>query len=77
MSQKTILCTRKEAATILGLEPQTLAKWAMTGKNLPVVRLGNRTIRYFYNDIEAFIARSTAQCSGGIYGNSSEGGNNE
>ena len=53
MSNKII--TRKEAAEILGLSPQTLAKWAMTGKNLPVIKLGNRTVRYLYADVMSFI----------------------
>ena len=53
MSNKII--TRKEAAEILGLSPQTLAKWAMCGKNLPVIKLGNRTVRYLYADVMNFI----------------------
>jgi len=59
MNSNTVLCTRKEAADLLGLAPQTLAKWAMTGKNLPVIRLGNRTVRYSRTEIDAFIKRST------------------
>jgi excisionase family DNA binding protein len=51
---KTII-TRREAAEILGLSPQTLAKWALTGKNLPVIKLGNRTVRYLYADVMNFI----------------------
>jgi len=53
MSNRII--TRKEAAEILGLSPQTLAKWAMYGKNLPVIKLGNRTVRYLYADVMNFI----------------------
>jgi hypothetical protein len=49
---------------MLGLAPQTLAKWAMTGKNLPVVKLGNRTTRYLYTDIMSFISNSTNGRSG-------------
>ena len=58
------LLTRREAAKILGLAPQTLAKWSMTGKNLPIVKLGNRTVRYLYADVMSFIALSTANKSG-------------
>jgi predicted DNA-binding transcriptional regulator AlpA len=68
MVNNVVLCTRREAADLLGLAPQTLAKWAMTGKNLPVVRLGKRTVRYSRIEIEAFIKRSTVT-SGGIHSN--------
>ena len=54
------LINRKEAAASLGLAPQTLAKWAMTGKNLPVIRLGNRAVRYRRGDVEDFIKKCTA-----------------
>ena len=63
MALNVNLCTRKEAAALLGLAPQTLAKWSMTGKNLPVIRLGNRTVRYSRTDLEAFIERCTARGS--------------
>jgi len=67
MSKSTRLCTRKEAAAILGLEPQTLAKWAMTGRNLPVIRISGRAVRYNLADIEAFIERCTV--NGSVNGN--------
>ena len=57
------LLKRKEVAAILGIRPQTLAKWAMTGKNLSVVRLGSRTVRYSRSEIDAFIERRTATLS--------------
>jgi len=63
MEHKNLL-KRKDAAALLGLEPQTLAKWAMTGKNLSVIRLGNRSVRYSRTDIEAFIQRCTVGNSG-------------
>ena len=53
---KPLLLTRQETAGLLGLAPQTLAKWAMTGKYLPVIKLG-RTVRYRYADIAAFLER--------------------
>ncbi len=49
------LLTRQEAATMLGLRPQTLAVWAMTGRNLPYVKLGRKVVRYRREDVEAFI----------------------
>ena len=54
------LLNRKEAAATLGLSPQTLAKWAMTGRNLSVIRLGNRAVRYSSQEIERFIKNCTA-----------------
>ena len=59
MTKSVNLCSRKEAAALLGLKPQTLAKWAMTGKNLSVIRLGNRSTRYLIEEIEEFIRKCT------------------
>ena len=66
------LLTRREAAEMLGLASQTLAKWAMTGKNLPVVKLGNRTTRYLYADVMSFIAISTNGHSGNYASNAGQ-----
>jgi predicted DNA-binding transcriptional regulator AlpA len=52
------LVSRQTAARMLGLAPQTLAKWSMTGKNLPVIRIGSRTVRYSYADVLAFIQQN-------------------
>lgn len=57
------LITRREAAKLLGLTPQTLAKWAMTGKNLNVVRISTRSVRYRLADIERFVQEKTFQGS--------------
>lgn len=51
------LLTRAEAAVLLKLEPQTLAKWALAGENLPYLKLGKRSVRYRRTDVEAFIER--------------------
>ena len=56
------LLTRPQAAEILGLRVQTLAKWAMTGKYLPVVKLGSAA-RYRMADVQAYIERSTVPAS--------------
>lgn len=56
------LLTRKEAAALLGFAPNTLAKWAMTGEKLPVVKLG-RTVRYRHEDVIALIQLSTVGAS--------------
>jgi predicted DNA-binding transcriptional regulator AlpA len=49
------LVTRREAAGLLGLKPQTLARWAMTGQHLPTVKLG-RSVRYRLADVQRIIA---------------------
>lgn len=55
------LLTRKEAAFMLRLRPNTLAVWAVKRKferELPVIRLGRNLIRYRRSDIIDFIKRS-------------------
>jgi hypothetical protein len=52
------LLTRKEAAYLLRLRPNTLAVWAVSrrfDKELPVIRLGRNLIRYRRSDILRFI----------------------
>lgn len=52
------LLTRKEAAYLLRLRPNTLAVWAVKRrfeKELPIIRLGKNLIRYRRSDIERFI----------------------
>lgn len=53
------LLTRREAAELLLLKPNTLAVWATKGwysKELPVVKLSRTVVRYRRADIERFIA---------------------
>ena len=53
------LLTRKEAAEILRVKPNTLAVWAVKGwyaDELPTVRLSRTAIRYRRADVERFIA---------------------
>lgn len=52
------LLTEKEAARILGVQPQSLAVWRLHGKNLPFVKIG-RLVRYRRQDIEQWIAAQT------------------
>lgn len=55
----TQLLTRQQAADLLGIRPQTLAKWALEkSQRLPFVRVG-RAVRYRLADIEAFISENT------------------
>ena len=53
------LLTRRQAAEVLGLQPQTLAKWAVTGSHLPMVKVGARAVRYRQSELNKFIERQT------------------
>lgn len=48
--------TSAEAATLLGIAPETLAAWRHRGKSPRFTRTGHRTVTYDRADIEAFIA---------------------
>lgn len=56
------LISETEAAKLLGLAPITLRRQRCTGKvprqlvEIPYVRLGDRCVRYSFNDIQAIIA---------------------
>lgn len=53
------LLSRKEAAEMLGITPETLAAWKCLQRyDLPVVMVG-RCPRYRLSDIESFIERNT------------------
>lgn len=54
------LLTEKEAATLLGLAPNTLRTWRSTGREgqPPFVRIG-RAVRYRTSDCAEFIAELT------------------
>jgi len=59
MTTGTKLLTRREAAEFLGVKPQTLATWHITGKyNLPVVKVG-RSVRYRLADLERWLESRT------------------
>jgi hypothetical protein len=49
---------RTDAAKYLGLEPKTLAQWALRGKGPPILRVGSRCF-YRRTDLDAFITNST------------------
>jgi hypothetical protein len=52
--------TRKEAATLLGVNPGWLAKGALklnASKDLPFIKYGKRVVRYERTDVEAFKQR--------------------
>jgi hypothetical protein len=58
MNSDRDLLTRREAAEMLRLSEHTLAIWALTDKNLKIVRF-NRSVRYHKKDIEDFIREHT------------------
>lgn len=53
------LLTRKQAAEVLGFQPQTLARWKWEGREdrPPEVRVGRRAVRYRASDLAKWIAR--------------------
>ncbi|MCL2744059.1 MAG: helix-turn-helix domain-containing protein [Planctomycetaceae bacterium] len=54
---KNDLLTRHEAAEILGVTYNTLTRWAMEEKHIPVVKIGTRAVRYHRKDLEDYIQR--------------------
>lgn len=55
------LLTNKEAAELLGIQPNTLAVWRLTKRhNIPCIKIG-RLVRYRLTDILKFQAEHTAQ----------------
>jgi predicted DNA-binding transcriptional regulator AlpA len=52
------LLTRKQAAEVLGFQPQTLARWKWEGREdrPPEVRVGRRAVRYRASDLAKWIA---------------------
>ena len=61
----TELLTRKEAAAILRIKPQTLAIWACNQRyNMPFIKIGSR-VMYCRSDVENFLKNNY---KGGHYG---------
>ncbi|THE47239.1 DNA-binding protein [Citrobacter freundii] len=51
---------RKAAAAYIGVEAQTLANWASTGKvRIPFLKIG-RKVTYLKSDLDVYLASSTA-----------------
>lgn len=52
------LLTRRQAAEVLGFQPQTLARWKWEGREdrPPEVRVGRRAVRYRASDLAKWIA---------------------
>jgi predicted DNA-binding transcriptional regulator AlpA len=56
------LLTGPETARYLGIKPQTLRKWRLTGHGPPFVRIGESPrsrVAYRVSDIEAWVAART------------------
>jgi predicted site-specific integrase-resolvase len=55
----------RDAAAMLGVAPQTLARWRVEGSPIPFVRVGRRAIRYDVKDLLAYAesmkVRSTSE----------------
>ena len=52
------LLTTQQAADFLCLKTSTLHQWRWAGKGPKFTRLGSRTIRYTYQDLQDWIANS-------------------
>ena len=50
--------TTQQAADLLSLKAATLHQWRWSGKGPKFTRLGSRTIRYTYQDLQDWIANS-------------------
>lgn len=57
------LLTRAQAAKLLTLKPQTLARWAIDGRHLPIVRVGSRAVRYKLRDVQRLISQGSRPSS--------------
>jgi len=58
MSPTSLLLRRKEVAQLLGVSERTVETMKERG-DLPIVRLANRTVRYPYEAIVAFVEART------------------
>ena len=50
--------SRAETAEMIGLQPQTLAKWAVVGMGPKFLKLNARVVRYRLSDVLAFLESS-------------------
>lgn len=58
------MLTRIEAAEYLGLQPQTLAVWATSGRNaLPYFKVG-RSVKYRLEDLDAWLESRSRTSTG-------------
>ena len=55
-----MLLTTEQVAQRLGLKPNTLEKWRITGEGIPHIRVG-RSIRYSSEDVDEWLASRRVQ----------------
>lgn len=56
--------SRKQAAEYIGVQPDTLNKWASIGHpNIPYYRVGGKAV-YDTEDLDAFLARNRIDAGG-------------
>jgi hypothetical protein len=56
------------AAEVLGLSEKTLSRWRWAGKGPPYRKFGS-SVRYAFEDLEAYAANSAVQPGRGLGGN--------
>jgi len=54
-----VFLTPSEVASILGIEPETLAKWRSAGKGPSYVKIGGKNVRYTREAIDSYILANT------------------
>lgn len=54
------LITRREAAEILRLKENTLARWAMDGRHLKTYHIGARIVRYREDEVFELLRRQSS-----------------
>ena len=60
LSEQHEKMNREDAAAYIGVEAQTLANWASTGKvRIPFLKIGRKVI-YLKSDLDAYLASSKA-----------------
>ena len=69
MRKSIQLLSTKQAAEILGLQPQTLDYWRVSGRGPAFIKI-SRTVRYRMSDIEEFIEKNVRRstCDPGLEG---------
>lgn len=56
-SSNRVIITTKEASTLLGIKPNTLAIWRLQGKSPAYLKIG-KNVRYELSEIERFLEAS-------------------
>jgi len=51
------LMTRREVAEMLGMQPNTLARWAWKKEGPPFIKVGPKAVRYRRSEVMAWLWR--------------------